>query len=96
MIVEELLHCQHLGDNHIVLGAGDFGVGQLNCRRPMPIFGFSRPGSIEGDSVVLGALRLITARVAIHGLTTSCYWHMCIAPDTSRQYRGISQVEQCS
>ena len=45
MIVEELLHCQHLADYHIVLGAGDFGVGQLNYQRPMPIFGLSRPGN---------------------------------------------------
>jgi hypothetical protein len=75
MIFEELLHCQNLSDHHILVGVGDFGVGQLNRRQHMPIFGLSGPMSTEVDGVVLGAPT--AARVAIHGSSTSCYWQMC-------------------
>jgi hypothetical protein len=75
MIFEELLHCQNLSDHHILVGVGDFGVGQLNRRQHMPIFGLYGPTSTEVDGVVLGAPT--AARVAIHGSSTSCYWQMC-------------------
>ena len=75
MIFEELLHCQNLSDHHILVGVGDFGVGQLNRRQHMPIFGLSGPTSTEVDGVVLGSPT--AARVAIHGSSTSCYWQMC-------------------
>ena len=82
MIFEELLHCQNLSDHHILVGVGDFGLGQLNRRQHnMPIFGLSGPTSMEVDGAVLGATRLVArdaaARVAIHGSSTSCYWQMC-------------------
>jgi hypothetical protein len=66
---------QNLSDHHILVGVGDFGVGQLNRRQHMPIFGLSGPTSMEVDGVVLGAPA--AARVAIHGSSTSCYWQMC-------------------